>query len=373
MMIKRQATDSFLSALENNKVVVLRGPRQSGKLTLCNSIFAPENAAVCYVNCAVRNQKAHLETIEEFQKISANKKILILQNSQLLANANAVLDWSFEQESLENVVLICSYEPELDNAFWEVFRTSGAEIVLAPLSYQECANQFGLTTEDENIEMRLLYGYYPQVVASENKEETLLECLEQTLIRQLSSGERINKKEQLLKLLRKLAFQIGEVISYHELGQDCGLDNETVERYIVLFEKAGILFRLPSYFTDQKYELKKSFMVYFMDNGIRNALIRSFQPMEYRNDAEQLWKNWVLSERQKQLQANGKTPQTYFWLTHTKQRIDYLEINSDKAQAFQLVWQKNKKVKIPKSFNTYYPAIKVGTLTRSTFWGFLRS
>ncbi len=372
MMIKRQAADTLKTALENNKVVVLRGPRQSGKLTLCNSIFPSENANVCYVNCAIKNQKAHLETQEEFQKISANKKILILQNSQLLTNANDVLDWSFEQESLENVILVCSYEPALDSAFWEVFRTSGAEIVLAPLSYEECANQFGLAAEDKNIEERLLYGYYPQVVASENKEETLLECLDQTLIRQLSSGERINKKEQLLKLLRKLAFQIGEVISYHELGQDCSLDNETVERYIILFEKAGILFRLPSYFTDQKYELKKSFMVYFMDNGLRNALIRSFQPMEYRNDAEQLWKNWALSERKKQLQANGQTPETYFWLTHTKQRIDYLEINPGKEQAFQLVWHKNRKVKIPKSFNIYYPEMKTGSITRSTFWGFLR-
>lgn len=373
MMIKRQALESFKTALENNKVVVLRGPRQSGKLTLCNAIFPSEHEAVCYVNCAVRNQKAHLETAEEFQKISTNKKILVLQNAQLLPNANSVLDWCFELESLENVVLVCSYEPELDSEFWEVFRTSGAEIMLSPLSYEECANQFGLAAEDQNIEDRLLYGYYPEVVASENKEETLLECLEKTLIRQLSSGERINKKEQLLKLLRKLAFQIGEVISYHELGQDCGLDNETVERYIVLFEKAGILFRLPSYFTDQKYELKKSFMVYFMDNGLRNALIRSFQPMEYRNDSEQLWKNWTLSERRKQLLATGKTSETYFWLTHTKQRIDYLEVTSGKGNAFQIVWQKTKKVKIPKSFTTYYPETKVGTITRSTLWGFLRS
>lgn len=373
MNIKRKALEGFKSALESNKIVVLRGPKQSGKFTLCNEVFPHEHPEVVYIDCSIKTQKAHFDSVEEFSKMVANKKILVIRNTQTLSNINTVLDWCFDQENLENVVLICSYEPGLDHEFWEVFRSSGAEIVLSPLSYEECANQFGLAKEDQSIEDRLLFGYFPEVVIAENKEETILNCLENTIIRHFNSNERINKKEELLKLLRKLSFQIGEVISYNELGKDCGLDNETVERYIVLFEKAGLLFRLPSYFTDHKYELKKSFMVYFADNGIRNALIRSFQPMEYRNDAEQLWKNWVLSERRKQLLSKNSSPESYFWLTHTKQKIDYIEIQNDSKAAFQISWQKNKKVKIPKSFTEIYPEMKINSIGRSTFWGFLRS
>ncbi len=373
MMIKRQAQSEFKSALENNKIVILRGPKQSGKYTLAKAFFPEDSSDVLYIDCSIKTQKAHFDSMEEFSKMVASKKILIIRNTQTLSNINTVLDWCFEQENLENIVLICSYEPGLDQEFWEVFRSSRAEIILSPLSYEECANEFGLAKEDQSIEDRLLFGYFPEVVCSENKEETILACLENTIIRHFSSNERINKKEELLKLLRKLSFQIGEVISYNELGKDCGLDNETVERYILLFEKAGLLFRLPSYFTDHKYELKKSFMVYFSDNGIRNALIRSFQPMEYRNDAEQLWKNWVLSERRKQLQSKHNLAECYFWLTHTKQRMDYIEVQKGTVTAFQIAWQKNKKIKIPKSFIETYPETKVSTIGRSTFWGFLRS
>lgn len=369
-MIQRKALlQELKNGLSKNKVVVVRGPRQSGKFTLVNEIFHADHPAVLYIDCSIKTQKAHLEDHAEFTKIIGEKLVLVIRNSQLLNNANAVIDWCFDAGKLENVVLICSYEPNMDEAFWEVFRTSEAEIIVNPLSYEECAEQFGLSNEDQLLDERLVFGYYPEVVVSENKEETLLAVLEKAIIRHFSAGERINKKEQLIKLLRKLAYQVGEVISYNELGNDCDLDNETVERYILLFEKAGILFKLPSYFTNHKYELKKSFMVYFCDNGIRNALIRAFQPMEFRNDAEQLWKNWALSERRKQL---GTGISTYFWLTHTKQRVDYLELQHQTGNAYQLQLSKKAKMKIPKSFTETYPEIKVTSVNRGTFFNFLR-
>ena len=368
-MIKRKALEKLKLGLSKNKVVVVRGPKQSGKLSIVQQVFHSEHPEVLFIDCSVKTQKAHFETRDEFNKIVGSKLILVIQNTQVLSNINEIIDWSFDCETLENVVLICSYEPEMDNAFWEVFRTSDAEVIVNPLSYEECAEEFGLSVEDKLLDERLIFGYYPEVVSSNNKEETLIDVLDKAIVRHFSSGERINKKEQLLKLLRKLAYQIGEVISYNELGNDCDLDNETVERYILLFEKAGILFKLPSYFTTHKYELKKSFMVYFCDNGIRNALIRSFQPMEFRNDAEQLWKNWALSERRKLI---GAEVSTFFWLTHTKQRVDYLEISKETGSAFQLQLSKKAKLKIPKSFTETYPNYKVAIVNRGTLIGFLK-
>jgi len=372
MMIERTVAEHFKTACENNKLVVLRGPSGTGKRTLATALFSEENTNNLYVDCAVKTQRQHFSSLSEFTKIISGKQVLVVVNTQLLENANELFDWCLEAEQIENVVLLCSFEPGLDADIWEALRTGGVEVLVSPLSYAECAKHFGLGAEDTNIDDRLLFGYYPEVVTSENKEAAVLNCLESSVIRQLSSDERINKKEALLKLLRQLSFQIGDVISYNDLGNTCGLDNETVERYIVLFEKAGLLFRLPCYHTNGKYELKKSFMVYFTDNGIRNALIRSFQPMEYRNDAEQLWKNWVLSERRKQLVSTGASVVSYFWLTHTKQQMDYLEISEKGRTAYQISWQKNKKIKVPKSFTDAYPDFKTSVVFRATFWGFLR-
>lgn len=107
------------------------------------------------------------------------------------------------------------------------------------------------------------------------------------------------------------------------MGNQCDLDDQTVERYVKLFEKADLLFLLPSYNNGHRYELKKSFIVYFVDNGIRNALIRSFHPFEFRNDSIELWKNWTIAERRKANLLAGRSVESYFSLTHTKQEVDY--------------------------------------------------
>jgi uncharacterized protein len=219
---------------------------------------------------------------------------------------------------------------------------------------------------------RLIFGYYPEIVADpETAEQQLLELLEDSIFTQLGAADRINKSDRLVQLLRLLAFNIGQAISYNDLGQQCGLDNETVERYIKLLEKAHLLFMLPSYYNGNRYELKKSHTVYFTDNGIRNALIRQFQPLEFRNDTDLLWKNWVISERLKANALAGREPVTYFWKTHTKQEMDYIEVTENGISAFKMQWDKRKKIRIPASFTEAYPEIKTTGINRSTFWGLI--
>src|SRR6218665_381305 len=193
-MIQRKVLQDLKNGLSKNKVVVVRGPRQSGKITLVNQVFNPEHLDVIYIDCAVKTQKAHFESQAEFNKIIGDKLVLVIQNSQTLANINEVIDWCFD-----------------------------AEIIVNPLSYEECAEHVGLAAEDKALDERLIFGYYPEVVSADAsksstaKEETLLAVLDKAIIRHFA-GERINKKEQLIRLLRKLAYQIGEVISYNELG-----------------------------------------------------------------------------------------------------------------------------------------------------------
>jgi len=102
-------------------------------------------------------------------------------------------------------------------------------------------------------------------------------------------------------LLQALAFQIGNQVSYTELGQLTGLNHETIENYISLLEKAFIIFRLPSFSRNIRNELKKSRKIYFIDNGIRNAVINQFNVPGLRNDMGALWENFMVAERIKYL------------------------------------------------------------------------
>ena len=159
----------------------------------------------------------------------------------------------------------------------------------------------------------------------------------------------------LFRSVQALAFQTAQLISYNELGQLCGLNAETVEKYIQLLEKAFIVFRLPAFSRNLRNELKKSYKIYFYDNGLRNAVINQFNPVTLRNDTGQLWENWFISERKKWLNNSGKQVSTFFWRTLAQQEVDYIEDGNGKITAFECKWNPGAKGNISRAFTNAYP------------------
>lgn len=152
-----------------------------------------------------------------------------------------------------------------------------------------------------------------------------------------------------------MAFQVGSEVSYNELGQIVGLDNETIGKYIQLFEKAFIIFRLETLNRNLRNELKKQRNIYIFDNGIRNAVINSFNPFNSRLDKGALWKNFLISERWKFIHYERIFANKCFWRTHQQQEIDYIEEYDGKMNAYEFKWSSEKNVRFPKIFPKAYP------------------
>lgn len=373
-MMNRFVLKQIQETCAANKIVVLKGAKRSGRKSLIASIFPDTNEQeTLWLDLDNAKKRKQYDSLEFLKGKSLDKKHLVISEAQYLTCLQDFIDWALEVDSIQSICLICSFELDLHEELWEALRDQNLEISLFPLTYTECANHFGLVQEDARLEERLIYGYYPEVVSNPEQAEAILyDILETSTFRQLGASDRINKTEKLIKLLRHCAFNIAKVISFNDLGKKCGLDNETVERYIRLFEKAQILFLLPVFSTAKRYELKKSYTIYFLDNGIRNALIRAFQPLEFRNDVEELWKNWLISERYKANFYKNLKVECYFWLTHTKQEVDYLEFSSNQQTGYLMKLEGWKKIKVPISFSTYYPQINVKEVNRKTFWNFIK-
>lgn len=371
-MIDRSLEPVLREKLAESKIVVLRGPRRSGRKTLLARVLADKTDVTVTIDCSDKKQKKAIDDTAAFAEQVRGAKIVVLEEAQYLTQLQAIIDDALANDAIENLVLCCAFEPALQEELWEALRFQGLELLVFPLSYPEMAQANGVGAEEQEVERRLIFGYYPEIVSHpEEAEQLLIQLLEESIFTQLGAADRINKSDKLIQLLRLLAFNIGQAISYNDLGQQCGLDNETVERYIKLLEKAQLLFILPSYYNGHRYELKKSHTVYFTDNGIRNALIRQFQPIEFRNDIDLLWKNWVISERRKANALAGREPVAYFWKTHTKQEIDYIEVSETGIAAFKMQWDKRKKIRIPASFTEAYPQIRTTGINRSAFWSLL--
>lgn len=150
-----------------------------------------------------------------------------------------------------------------------------------------------------------------------------------------------------------------------------GVSIETVERYVVLLERAFVIFRLPAFSRNLRTEIKKSRKIYFYDCGLRNALIRNFNSLDLRNDKGALWENFCIAERIKANQKNDRLTNQYFWRTYDQKEIDYIEEYGGNLFAYEFKWNDNKKVKAPKNWTENYKDAEFQVITLKNYWNFV--
>lgn len=184
------------------------------------------------------------------------------------------------------------------------------------------------------------------------------------LYKDLLTLEDIRRPVLLEKLLVALALQLSSEVSYNELAQTVGTDNKTVEKYIDLLEKCFVIFRLNGFNRNLRTELKKSKKIYFYDNGIRNAILQNFAPLDMRQDSGALWENFVISERIKMNHYSGNYAKSYFWRTTGQQEIDYIEEKDGRFTLFEIKSNPKKaNTKLPKVFMENYDVEKTAVIT----------
>ena len=373
-MISRIQFAQLKENIATNKLVLLTGPRRVGKRTAVQNVLSDLSVSAVEFDASNKKVKKLFEIVN-VKNLTINfngSKFVVIHEAQYLENLQDMIELVLSGEINSTLILCCSYEPMIDEVLREVLQMQGLELTLLPTTFYELAQKNSLPEEEKLLEQRLIYGNYPAVTEDlENAELTLREMVQEVIFTNLGVSDRINKGDKLVRMLQIISFNIGEPISYNEIAEKCGLDNETVERYVDLLVRSFILLRIPTYYNGHRYELKKTHVIYFVDNGLRNVLISNFNPMFLRNDIDQLWRNWLISERIKWNRLNGKTAEYRFWRTHTRQSMDFIEIDGQKIAAYKSSWEKKKKVKFPAGFTEAYPSISTHTLNRSTYWGFL--
>ena len=373
-MITRILSKEIDKRLFDGKAIIIQGARQVGKTSLLHSKF-DGNPDVLWL------EGDNLETQLLFENFSlpfaktliGDKKILIIDEAQNILNIGIKLKIIIDQMKDIQVIATGSSSFDLANKINEPLTGRKWEYKLYPISFAEMVAYHGIFQEYSMLEQRLVYGYYPEVVMQ--KAENMIEILQGVatsyLYKDVLKWENIQKSDRMVKLLQALAFQVGSQVSYTELGRICGLDAKTIEKYILLLEQAYIIFRLTSFSRNQRNELKFSKKIYFYDNGIRNALIANFNPVNLRNDVGALWENFLISERQKKNHYSRSYANSWFWRTQTQKEIDYLEEKDGVIYAFEIKWNKNKKTSAPSDFIKSYPNAIYTTITPENFYEFI--
>ncbi|ASS49536.1 MAG: ATPase [Candidatus Fluviicola riflensis] len=373
-MLNRIIVDNIRKRLSDRKVIVILGSRQVGKTTLFHQLFG-DNHEVLWWNGDESDVRIALENTSstKLKTLIGNHPIVVIDEAQRIDNIGLAAKLIYDTIPNVKVLLSGSSAFEIKNKTNEPLTGRKWEYQLFPFSFAEMVNHHGLLEERRMLEHRLVYGYYPEVVMQNaDAKSSLAQITSSYLYKDILMLENIHKAEKLERLVQALAFQIGHQVSYNELSQTCGLDNQTVEKYIDLLEKSFVVFRIPSFSRNIRNELKKSRKIYFYDNGIRNAVIKQFNPLDLRNDEGALWENFLVSERMKYINYNFHYCNRYFWRTHAQQEIDYVEDKDGLLSAFEFKWNPKKaKAKMPKAFGEAYPNSEFKIIHRDNFYSFL--
>jgi predicted AAA+ superfamily ATPase len=373
-MITRAIEESIRKEVSSGrKAVILLGARQVGKTTLTNALFG-ERGDVLWLNGDTSNARVLLtaQSVEQLRAVIGKHNILVIDEAQRVPDIGIVLKLIIDNIPQVKVIATGSSSLDLASRTSEPLTGRKRQFTLFPLSFAEMSGHHGQLAEQNLLRHRLIYGYYPDIVNSPGEERHLLQELSDSyLYKDILALDKIKKSEQLTRLLRALAFQIGSQVSYSELGQLCGLDNKTVEKYITILEQTFVIFRLGSYSRNLRNELKTSRKIYFADNGIRNALIADFRPVELRDDVGKLWENFLVSERFKRNSYAGSYAKPWFWRTSSQQEIDYVEEQDGHLSAYEFKWSPTAKIKQPKAFFEAYADSSFTAVNRDNFAAFL--
>jgi uncharacterized protein len=373
-MIKRSIRDTIATKLKDNKAIILLGPRQAGKSTLLQMMQPQLKQPIAWWNGDETDIRSLLEkpSSTQLRSLIGNNKTVVIDEAQRIENIGICLKLITDNIKEVKVIATGSSAFELANKINEPLTGRKWEYHLYPLSFGEMVAHTNLLEEKRLLHHRLLYGYYPEIITSPGDEQELLKQLANSyLYKDILTWERIQKPDKLEKLVQALAFQMAQLISYNELGQLCGLNAETVEKYINLLEKAFIVFRLPAFSRNLRNELKKSYKIYFYDNGLRNAVINQFSPANLRQDIGQLWENWFISERMKFLNNTQKQLSRFFWRTLAQQEVDYIEDSNGTISAFECKWNAKAKGGVSRAFNNAYPDAKTHIVHPENAYDFL--
>jgi hypothetical protein len=355
-MIIRQLSENIQKNLSLKKAVVILGARQVGKTTLLQQLnLEPDNTLT--LNGDEPDVRGLLIGINSsrLRTVFGDKKNIIIDEAQLIPEIGMTLKLITDQ--LKDVQLFVSGSSSIDiaNQINEPLTGRKLEYQMYPVSFGEMVKHHGLLEEKRQLPHRLVFGSYPEIITSPGNEILLLKNIAGSyLFKDILSFGEIKKPIVLEKLLKALALQVGNEVSFNELSQLVGADKETVEKYIDLLEKAFIVFRLNALNRNVRNEIKKGKKIYFVDNGIRNAVIGNFILWENRTDKGALWENFLVSERIKYLNYYGFYGNYYFWRTTQQQEIDFIEEQDGKFNAYEFKLSSTKNTKLSSTFQNAY-------------------
>lgn len=366
-VIHRDIQPKVEKALRQGLVAIVYGARQVGKTTLAKQISQLYTDPL-YLNCDDPTVVTNLTSRSaiELKSYIGNANMVIIDEAQRVENIGISIKLLHDTYPQLPLLVTGSSSLDLANKIAEPLTGRSVELLLYPFSVRELSQN--VPEMQANARTLMVRGGYPGMwpLSGEDAEERLRNLATNYLYRDAFSPMVIYDQTILNNLLRLLAYQIGNEVNYSELSRRLGISRDTIERYIDLLEKAFIVFRRNQFRRNQRAEVGRLRKIYFVDLGVRNALVDNFQPLDIREDSGSLWENFCILERLKYLEVTDRHVRSYYWRNSNKREIDLVEEEAANVRAYEFKLGK-KRPKQPVEFIRDYPGSLYCTVNPTNF------
>ena len=376
--IKRAIEEDFKNKVRMGKVLILLGGRRVGKNELINKYLSNQNSQEYLLLNGEDQRTLDLfaeRTVSNYKRLIGNKKLLVIDEAQKIPEIGLKLKLIVDSIKDIKVIATGSSIFDLSNRLGEPLVGRSNTMNLFPLAQMEFALEEDYLTTRTKLEERLIFGAYPELEEHEDwneKIEYLNGIINNYLLRDILEFNGIKKSDKIMDLLRLIAFQVGKEVNIEELAISLkGISRNTVESYLDLLSKVFIIYNVRGFSKNLRKEIIKTSRWYFYDNGIRNAVIRNFNTLDFRMDKGELWENYLMSERIKFNTYNSKWVNHYFWRTYDQQELDLVEEEAAQLRGYEFKWNPNKKVKIPGGWKNAYPEASFKVIHTDNYLDFI--
>ena len=372
----RELSNLILKKLQPNKVVILYGARRVGKTMLVKEILANVNEPILRLNGDDINvhDKLSIRSIENYKQILGTYKLLYIDEAQKIPEIGLKLKLMIDEIEGLRIIISGSSSFDIHKNDGEPLTGRKYTFTLYTLFENEYTQIEKNINKMDKVRERLVFGNYPELLHlpdRQDKVDYLNEMISSYLLKDILVYEHIKNSQKIFNLLRLIAFQIGGEVSLQELGIQLGISKNTVEKYLDLLSKVFILHKVEGFSRNLRKEITKNSRWYFLDNGIRNAVIANFNPLHARNDIGALWENYMISERLKYQEYKRISSNNYFWRTYEQQEIDWVEERDGSLFGYEFKW-KEEKVKIPTQWKSAYPDASFELININNFTEWLK-
>lgn len=364
-----------------NQAIILLGARQVGKTTLLRKLFP--NATYLLVDESAIYRILESYSSDAYKNLIGDSKLIFIDELHLLTNPGQAVKLIHDQLQDVRIIVTGSSSLHIKNKTSESMAGRSIDYRLYPLTIGEYLFQknieltpgifltdkilnlntsktikkYDLTSILENL---LLYGQYPYLVNTPSDKKYLNNLVEKAIFKDIIELNLIDNRSKALELLKLLAYQIGNLISYTELANKLGISAPTIQRYIEIFEQSFLIYRIYPFSTNGRDEIGKAPKIYFWDLGLRNALINNFENTAIRNDLGALFENFVINEVKKEIDYLELDFKVNYWRLKSGSEIDLVLSNSTIIYGCEIKYSKGK---ISKAFQNRYPNAKVHLVT----------